>query len=193
MPPKSRRPKANATVSNLVSFVSRDFIWAWHHNGAGRKKKGLLRARSPTPGGRIRLTSSGVTGLWLVFLSSSMTLGSRLKSFLQPTRMIGRPAQKCMTSEIHCKAGFVVERLSEQLRTHLFLNVVQGIRTVDGETDENDVRVGIWQGSETVIVFLACGIPQGEFDVLAVYLDVGDIVLEYGGYVDLEGVSEQQS
>lgn len=46
-------------------------------------------------------TSSGVTGRWLVFLSSSITRGSRRRSFLHPTRMIGRPAQKCMTSEIH--------------------------------------------------------------------------------------------
>ena len=47
-------------------------------------------------------TSSGVTGLWFVFLSSSITLGSRRRSFLQATRIIGRPGQKCMTSEIHC-------------------------------------------------------------------------------------------
>ena len=46
-------------------------------------------------------TSSGVTGFWLVFLSSSTTRESRLRSFLQPTRMTGRPAQKCCTSEIH--------------------------------------------------------------------------------------------
>ena len=47
-------------------------------------------------------TSSGVTGLWFVFLSSSITLGSRRRSFLQATRIIGRPGQKCITSEIHC-------------------------------------------------------------------------------------------
>ena len=47
-------------------------------------------------------TSSGVTGLWFVFLSSSITLGSRRRSFLQATRIIGSPGQKCITSEIHC-------------------------------------------------------------------------------------------
>ncbi len=46
-------------------------------------------------------TSSGVTGRWLVFLRFSMVFGSRRRSFLQPTRIIGRPAQKCITSEIH--------------------------------------------------------------------------------------------
>jgi len=48
-------------------------------------------------------TSSGVTGRWLVFLNSSITRGSRLRSFLHPTRIIGSPAQKCITSEIHCE------------------------------------------------------------------------------------------
>jgi len=46
-------------------------------------------------------TSSGVTGRWLTFLNSSMVLGSLLKSFLHPTSIIGRPAQKCITSAIH--------------------------------------------------------------------------------------------
>jgi hypothetical protein len=46
-------------------------------------------------------TSSGVTGRWLVFLRFSMVFGSRRRSFLQPTRIMGRPAQKCITSEIH--------------------------------------------------------------------------------------------
>jgi len=57
-------------------------------------------------------TSSGVTGLWFVFLNSSITLGSRRRSFLQATKIIGRPGQKCMTSEIHCtttSAGKVIE------------------------------------------------------------------------------------
>ena len=44
--------------------------------------------------GKVRLTSSGVTGLCDVFLSSSIVFGSRRRSFLQPTRRTGRPAQK---------------------------------------------------------------------------------------------------
>ena len=39
-------------------------------------------------------TSSGVTGFWLVLRSSSTILPSYRKSFLQPTRMIGKPWQK---------------------------------------------------------------------------------------------------
>lgn len=46
-------------------------------------------------------TCSGVTGFWEVLCSSSMVFWSYRKSFLQPTRMIGRPWQKWRTSEIH--------------------------------------------------------------------------------------------
>lgn len=47
-------------------------------------------------------TCSGVTGFCDVLCSSSIVFWSYLKSFLHPTRMIGRPWQKCNTSEIHC-------------------------------------------------------------------------------------------
>ena len=46
-------------------------------------------------------TCSGVTGFCDVLCSSSIVFWSYLKSFLQPTRMMGRPEQKCRTSEIH--------------------------------------------------------------------------------------------
>jgi hypothetical protein len=48
-----------------------------------------------------RRTCSGVTGFCEVLCNSSMVLLSKRKSFLQPTRMIGRPWQKWRTSEIH--------------------------------------------------------------------------------------------
>jgi hypothetical protein len=51
----------------------------------------------------LNLTSSCVTGRCDVFLRFSMTVGSRLRSFWQPTRMMGRPAQKCLISGIHCE------------------------------------------------------------------------------------------
>jgi hypothetical protein len=47
-------------------------------------------------------TCSGVTGFCDVLCSSSIVFWSYLKSILQPTRMMGRPEQKCMTSEYHC-------------------------------------------------------------------------------------------
>ena len=69
--------------------------------------------------------------------------------------------------------------------TYLLLHVVERIRGVDGEADQDDVRVGVRQGTETIVVFLACRIPESELDVLAVDLDIGDIVLEHGGDIDL--------
>ena len=62
-------------------------------------------------------TSSGVTGLWFVFLSSSTTLGSRRRSFLQATRIIGSPGQKCITSEIHCTTA-LTSRVPRSGTTH---------------------------------------------------------------------------
>lgn len=67
----------------------------------------------------------------------------------------------------------------------LLENVVQRVRGVNGEADQDDVRVGVREGSETVIIFLASRIPQGQLDVLVVDLDVGDIVFEDGGDIDL--------
>lgn len=45
--------------------------------------------------------------------------------------------------------------------------------------------VGVGERTKTVVVFLASRIPQGQLDVLAVNLDVGNIVFEDGGDVDL--------
>jgi hypothetical protein len=47
------------------------------------------------------------------------------------------------------------------------------------------MRVGVGKRAETVVIFLAGGIPEGELDVLAVHLDIGDVVLENGGDIDL--------
>jgi hypothetical protein len=47
------------------------------------------------------------------------------------------------------------------------------------------MRVGVWERAETVVIFLASRIPEGELDVLAIDLDVGDVVLENGGDIDL--------
>lgn len=66
--------------------------------------------------------------------------------------------------------------MSEQRRgkTNLLLNVVQRIRRVDREADQDDVRVRVRQGPQSVVVLLAGGIPEGELDLLAVDLDIGN-------------------
>ena len=71
--------------------------------------------------------------------------------------------------------------------SYLLLDVVKRIGRVDGEADEDNVRVGVGERAETVVILLAGGIPEGELDVLAIDLDIGDVVLENSGDVDLWG------
>lgn len=47
------------------------------------------------------------------------------------------------------------------------------------------MRVRVGKRAETVIIFLASSIPKSELDVLAIDLNVRNIVLEDGGDVDL--------
>jgi hypothetical protein len=68
---------------------------------------------------------------------------------------------------------------------YLLLHVVERIGRVDGEANQDNVRVGVGERAETVVILLACSIPESELDVLAVNLDIGDVVLEDGGDVDL--------
>ena len=70
-------------------------------------------------------------------------------------------------------------------RTHLLLHVVQGIRGVDRETDEDDVGVGVGERTKAIVVFLAGSIPQRELNMLSVHLHIGHVVLEHGRDVDL--------
>lgn len=76
---------------------------------------------------------------------------------------------------------------------YLFLDVVKRVGGVDGEANQDDVGVGVGEGAEAVVIFLASGIPKGQLDVLAVNLDVGDIVFENGGDVDLRRRKERTS
>jgi hypothetical protein len=71
--------------------------------------------------------------------------------------------------------------------THLLLYVVERIGRVDGKADQDNVGVGVGERAETVVILLAGGIPEGELDVLAIDLDIGDVVLEDSGDVDLCG------
>lgn len=50
--------------------------------------------------------------------------------------------------------------------------------------------IGVRERAETIVIFLASRIPKGEFDVLSINLNIGDVVLEDGGNVDLRGQVE---
>jgi hypothetical protein len=45
------------------------------------------------------------------------------------------------------------------------------------------VRVGQW--TKTIVVFLAGCIPKSKFNVLSINFDIGDIVFEHGGDINL--------
>lgn len=46
--------------------------------------------------------------------------------------------------------------------------------------------VGVAKWPETIVVFLTGRIPQGELDMLSIYLDICDVVLKDGWYVNLD-------
>lgn len=73
----------------------------------------------------------------------------------------------------------------EHLGDPLLLDVVERVGRVDGEADEDNVRVGVRERTESVVVFLTGGIPKGELYMTAIHLDIGNVVLENGGDVDL--------
>ena len=43
---------------------------------------------------------------------------------------------------------------------YLGLDVIEGRRANDGETDEENIGLGVGQRSESVVILLASGIPQ---------------------------------
>jgi hypothetical protein len=54
--------------------------------------------------------------------------------------MIGRPAQKCITSEIHWKTRMKKGATDINTRkAHFLLHVVEGVWGVDGKANEDDV------------------------------------------------------
>lgn len=76
------------------------------------------------------------------------------------------------------------------MQLYLLLDVVERIGGIDGEANQDNVGVGVRERTETVVIFLASRIPKGQLDVLAVNLDIGDIVLENGGDVDLQAEND---
>lgn len=72
----------------------------------------------------------------------------------------------------------------EHFRDPLFLNIVERIGRVDGKADEDNVRVGVRERTESVVVFLTGGIPECELYMTAIDLDISNVVFENGGDVN---------
>lgn len=62
-------------------------------------------------------------------------------------------------------------------------DVIVRVRGDDGESDNEDISLGVGEGTETVVIFLTGSIPQTEVDRLSVNHDVGAVVIEHGGDV----------
>lgn len=65
--------------------------------------------------------------------------------------------------------------------SYLGLDVVEGGRADDGEADEENVGLGIRKGSQSVVVFLAGGIPETQADRLPIDHYARGIVIETVG------------
>ena len=74
----------------------------------------------------------------------------------------------------------------------LVLDVIEGVGRVDAEADEDDVRFGVGEGAQALVVFLAGGIPEGELHRFAVYSTVGDVVFKDGWDVASWKVTESE-
>ena len=63
---------------------------------------------------------------------------------------------------------------------HLCADVLEGRGGDDAEADEEDVRLGVGERAQAVVVLLAGRVPQAEVNRLAVHHDVGRVVVKDG-------------
>jgi hypothetical protein len=68
---------------------------------------------------------------------------------------------------------------------YLLLDVLEGIRGIDRETNEDNVGIRVRERTETVVVFLTGRIPQRELNVFTIDFYIGDVVLENSRDIDL--------
>ena len=67
------------------------------------------------------------------------------------------------------------------------MNDFKTVGSVDGKADEDDMRIGVADGTETVIVFSTWRLPKRQLHVLSTDLDISDVVLENGWHINLCG------
>ena len=89
------------------------------------------------------------------------------------------PSQKCATSGCHYNEdqSMCSGRWGD---TRLILHVAKADGKVDGEYDQDDVRLDVGERSEPVVLLLTRRVPESELDELAIEVDEGDVVLEDG-------------
>jgi hypothetical protein len=73
--------------------------------------------------------------------------------------------------------------------------ILERIGAVNGEADEQKIRLGIGKRSQSIVLLLSSCIPQSQLDALAArFMDwVGDVVLENSRHIFLKGQSRVKS
>jgi hypothetical protein len=61
---------------------------------------------------------------------------------------------------------------------YFFASVDEGRGLDHGENYEEDITVGVSEGSEAIVLFLACSIPESEIDHTSVDLDSRGVVVK---------------
>jgi hypothetical protein len=52
------------------------------------------------------------------------------------------------------------------------------------------MRIRIGKRAETVIIFLSSSIPQSQFYMLSIDFDIGDVIFENGGNINLDNLGQ---
>lgn len=91
----------------------------------------------------------------------------------------------------------VISTSSSSGYPYLGLNVVKTRRRNDTEADQENVRLGVAERAQAIVVLLTGGIPETQADGLVVDHDAGGVVVEDGGDVlageSVGGVGDEQA
>lgn len=71
------------------------------------------------------------------------------------------------------------------------LYIGEGRSLINGKANQNDISLGIRERSQSVVVFLACSIPQRQLDRLVIELNTCNIILKYSGNITLLSMSKR--
>lgn len=92
----------------------------------------------------------------------------------------GRFLGTTVNEAVRCYSQTVYPSWSGLVQTHLCSDIVIRRGADDREADEEDVRLGIRQRPQSVVVLLSSGIPQPQANLLAVNLNGRRVVVEVG-------------
>lgn len=116
------------------------------------------------------------------------------KVLLQPNqqyRDVWTSFRRLLDPLLRSSVGSVVAINGETFEAYLVSDILERVRDVDGETDENDVCLGVGQRAQSFVILLPSCVPQRQLHGSAVNSTVCNIVLEDGGNIMLRKVMSQ--